>query len=159
MTYAALMSDDRVRQTEALDARQVRNNAGGVWNHSFFWASMAPVGQGGSPSPALAARIAADFGSLAQFQQEFNRAGASRFGSGWVWLVVKDGKLAVTSTPNQDNPLMDVAETRGTPLLGHDVWEHAYYLKYNNRRADYLTAWWQVVNWNEVNRRFAIVPR
>ena len=137
----------------------VRNNAGGVWNHTFFWASMAPVGQGGSPSPALAARIATDFGSLAQFQQEFNRAGAGRFGSGWVWLVMKDGKLAVTSTPNQDNPLMDVAETRGTPLLGNDVWEHAYYLKYNNRRADYLTAWWQVVNWNEVNRRFAAVAR
>ena len=137
----------------------VRNNAGGIWNHAFFWASMAPAGQRGTPSTALLARINADFGSLENFQKQFNQAGAGRFGSGWVWLVAKDGKLVVSSTPNQDNPLMDVAEVRGTPILGNDVWEHAYYLKYNNRRADYLAAWWQVVNWNEVNRRFAAVGR
>jgi Fe-Mn family superoxide dismutase len=137
----------------------VRNNAGGVWNHDFFWKTMAPVGRGGAPSPALTARINADFGSLDQLKDQFNKAGAGRFGSGWVWLVAKDGKLVVTTTPNQDNPLMDVAETRGTPILGNDVWEHAYYLKYNNRRADYLAAWWQLVNWNEVSRRFAAAGR
>jgi Fe-Mn family superoxide dismutase len=133
----------------------VRNNAGGIWNHAFFWKTMAPVGMGGTPSPQLLARINADFGSLENLQKQFNTAGTGRFGSGWAWLVVKDGKLFVSSTPNQDNPLMDVAEVRGTPILGNDVWEHAYYLKYQNRRADYLAAWWQVVNWNEVNRRFA----
>ncbi len=133
----------------------VRNNAGGIWNHAFFWNTMAPAGMRGAPSPELLARINADFGSLENMQKQFNAAGTTRFGSGWAWLVVKDGKLLVSSTPNQDNPLMDVAEVRGTPILGNDVWEHAYYLKYQNRRADYLTAWWQVVNWNEVNRRFA----
>jgi Fe-Mn family superoxide dismutase len=133
----------------------VRNNAGGIWNHAFFWQTMAPAGQRGAPSPALLSRINADFGSLDNLQKQFNQAGATRFGSGWTWLVVKDGKLFVSSTPNQDNPLMDVAEVRGTPILGNDVWEHAYYLKYQNRRADYLAAWWQVVNWNEVNKRFA----
>lgn len=137
----------------------VRNNAGGVWNHAFFWNSMAPAAQRGLPSTALSKRIDADFGSMENLQKQFNQAGAGRFGSGWVWLVVKDGRLAVTATPNQDNPLMDVAEVRGTPILGNDVWEHAYYLKYNNRRADYLAAWWQVVNWNEVNRRFESANR
>jgi Fe-Mn family superoxide dismutase len=133
----------------------VRNNAGGIWNHAFFWKSMAPAGERGAPSPELLARINADFGSLENLRKQFNQAGTGRFGSGWAWLVVKDGKLLVSSTPNQDNPLMDVAEVRGTPILGNDVWEHAYYLKYQNRRADYLTAWWEVVNWNEVNKRFA----
>ena len=133
----------------------VRNNAGGIWNHAFFWNTMAPAGMRGTPSPALLARINADFGSLENLQKQFNQAGTGRFGSGWAWLVVKDGKLVVSSTPNQDNPLMDVAEVHGTPILGNDVWEHAYYLKYQNRRADYLAAWWQVVNWNEANRRFA----
>ena len=147
-----------LEQLVATASRQtmvVRNNAGGAWNHAFFWSTMAPVGQGGAPSPALMARIQADFGSMDTLMRQFNQAGASRFGSGWAWLIVKDGRLAVTSTPNQDNPLMDLAEVRGTPILGNDVWEHAYYLKYQNRRADYLSAWWQVVNWNEVNRRFA----
>jgi Fe-Mn family superoxide dismutase len=147
-----------VEQLVATASRQtlvVRNNAGGAWNHAFFWNIMAPVGQGGAPSPALMARVQADFGSMDNLMRQFNQAGASRFGSGWAWLIVRDGKLAVTSTPNQDNPLMDLAEVRGTPILGNDVWEHAYYLKYQNRRADYLAAWWQVVNWNEVNRRFA----
>ena len=133
----------------------VRNNGGGAWNHDFFWQSMAPVGQGGEPSAELLAAIERDLGGMEKFQEAFNAAGTGRFGSGWVWLIEQDGKLAITSTPNQDNPLMDVAETRGTPLLGNDVWEHAYYLKHQNRRADYLKSWWQVVNWNEVNKRFA----
>lgn len=134
----------------------VRNNAGGHWNHSFFWQTMAPPAQSGQPSPALKAAIERDFGSFEQFKAAFRAAGTGRFGSGGVWLVVKaDGKLAITSTPNQDNPLMDVAEVKGTPVLGNDVWEHAYYLKYQNRRADYLDGWWQVVNWAEVSRRYA----
>ena len=133
----------------------VRNNGGGAWNHDFFWQTMAPVGQGGEPSAELLAAIERDLGGMEKFQEAFNAAGTGRFGSGWVWLIEQDGKLAITSTPNQDNPLMDVVETRGTPLLGNDVWEHAYYLKHQNRRADYLKAWWQVVNWNEVNKRFA----
>lgn len=136
----------------------VRNNAGGAWNHDFFWASMAPLQAGAdraAPSPALLAAIERDFGSLEQMQQAFNTAGAGRFGSGWVWLIVQKGKLVITTTPNQDNPLMDVAETRGTPLLGNDVWEHAYYLQYQNKRADYLKAWWQLVDWATVSNRFA----
>ncbi len=134
----------------------VRNNAGGHWNHSFFWKTMAPPAQAGQPSPALAAAIDRQFGSLAAFKAAFKEAGTKRFGSGWVWLVVKaDGTLAITSTPNQDNPLMDVAEVKGTPILGNDVWEHAYYLKYQNRRADYLDGWWQVVDWKTVSDRYA----
>lgn len=134
----------------------VRNNAGGHWNHSFFWKTMAPPAQAGQPSPALAAAIDRQFGSLAAFKAAFKEAGTKRFGSGWVWLVAKaDGTLAITSTPNQDNPLMDVAEVKGTPILGNDVWEHAYYLKYQNRRADYLDGWWQVVDWKTVSDRYA----
>ncbi|WP_082666066.1 superoxide dismutase [Aureimonas sp. AU4] len=134
----------------------VRNNAGGHWNHSFFWRLMAPEGQRGEPSGELASAIEASFGSMDAFREAFDKVGADRFGSGWAWLIVgADGKLAVTSTPNQDNPLMDVAETRGTPVLGNDVWEHAYYLKYNNRRADYLKAWWDAVNWTQVSRNYA----
>jgi Fe-Mn family superoxide dismutase len=134
----------------------VRNNGGGHWNHTFFWASMAPVAQAGAPSPELQAAIDRDFGSMDKFKAAFKAAGTGRFGAGWAWLILgADGKLAVSSTPNQDNPLMDVAETKGMPLLGNDVWEHAYYLKYQNRRADYLDAWWQVVNWTEVSKRFA----
>jgi superoxide dismutase, Fe-Mn family len=132
----------------------VRNNAGGAWNHDFFWKIMAPADKRGSPSPALLQRIVADFGSVDAMKTQFNTAGATRFGSGWAWVVVRDKKLVITSTPNQDNPLMDVAEVRGTPILGNDVWEHAYYLKYQNRRAEYLTNWWQTVNWNEVNTMF-----
>lgn len=134
----------------------IRNNAGGHWNHSFFWQTMAPAAQAGAPSPALLAAIEASFGSLDQFEATFKDSGTKRFGSGWVWLIVGgDGKLAITSTPNQDNPLMDVAEVRGVPILGNDVWEHAYYLQYQNRRGDYLDGWWQVVNWAEVSRRYA----
>ena len=134
----------------------VRNNGGGHWNHSFFWKTMAPPAEAGAPSPELLTGINASFGSLDQFKSAFKDAGTKRFGSGWVWLVVgADGKLAITSTPNQDNPLMDVAEVKGVPIIGNDVWEHAYYLKYQNRRGDYLDGWWHVVNWAEVSRRYA----
>jgi len=134
----------------------VRNNGGGHWNHSQFWAAMAPAGEGGSPSDALLEAINSSFGSLDAMQTTFNQAAAGRFGSGWAWLIRKpNGELAITSTANQDNPLMDLPEIeRGTPLLGLDVWEHAYYLNYQNRRPDYIQAWWSVVNWNEVNRRY-----
>jgi Fe-Mn family superoxide dismutase len=131
----------------------VRNNGGGHWNHTFFWESLAPQ-SGGQPSGRLADAINEAFGSFDAFKEKFNTAGATRFGSGWAWLIVKDGKLEVSSTPNQDNPLMDVAEVKGTPILGCDVWEHAYYLKYQNKRADYLAAFWNVVNWNKVSERF-----
>ncbi|MCB0494086.1 MAG: superoxide dismutase [Cyclobacteriaceae bacterium] len=131
----------------------VRNNGGGHFNHSLFWTVMSA--KGGSPSGALADAINAAFGSLDEMKAKFNAAAAGRFGSGWAWLI-KDasGKLAITSTPNQDNPLMDVAEVKGTPILGLDVWEHAYYLNYQNRRPDYATAFWNVVNWAEVAKRF-----
>ncbi|MBO9153231.1 superoxide dismutase [Chitinophaga sp. GCM10012297] len=131
----------------------VRNNGGGHWNHSFFWTSLGP-NAGGAPSGKLADAINSAFGSFDAFKEKFNAAGVSRFGSGWAWLIVKDGKLEITSTPNQDNPLMDVAEVKGTPILGVDVWEHAYYLKYQNRRAEYLAAFWNVVNWDAVSKRF-----
>jgi len=131
----------------------VRNNGGGHWNHTFFWESLAPQA-GGQPSGKLADAINAAFGSFTSFQEKFAAAGMTRFGSGWAWLIVKDGKLEICSTPNQDNPLMDIAEVKGTPILGVDVWEHAYYLKYQNRRADYLGAFWQVINWNVVAARF-----
>ena len=132
----------------------VRNNGGGHWNHTFFWESLSKNG-GGAPSGKLADAINSAFGSFDEFKTKFNAAGATRFGSGWAWLIVKDGKLEITSTPNQDNPLMDVAEAKGTPLLGVDVWEHAYYLKYQNRRPDYVTAFWNVVDWNKVAKNFA----
>jgi len=127
----------------------VRNNGGGHWNHDFFWKLMGP-GAGGQPSGDLGAAIEKAFGSFAEFQAKFEAAGLARFGSGWVWLIVKEDKsLAICSTPNQDNPLMKgVAEVLGKPVIGCDVWEHAYYLNYQNRRADYLKAWWNVVNWN-----------
>ena len=133
----------------------VRNNGGGHYNHSLFWMIMGP-GAGGTPTGAVADAINAAFGNFDEFKTKFNTAATTRFGSGWAWLI-KDasGKLAITSTPNQDNPLMDVAEVKGTPILGLDVWEHAYYLNYQNRRPDYCTAWWNVVNWKEVAKRFA----
>jgi len=129
----------------------VRNNGGGHWNHTFFWNIMAP-NAGGAPSGALADAVSAAFGSFDAFKEAFAKAGVGRFGSGWAWLVKKDGKLAITSTPNQDNPLMD---NSGTPILGLDVWEHAYYLKYQNKRPDYIAAWWNVVNWAAVADKFA----
>jgi superoxide dismutase, Fe-Mn family len=131
----------------------VRNNGGGHWNHSFFWQILGPKA-GGKPSGKLATAIDEAFGSFEAFQEKFNAAGATRFGSGWAWLIVKDGKLEVTSTPNQDNPLMDVAEIKGTPVLGVDVWEHAYYLKYQNKRPDYLKAIWNVIDWKKVAERY-----
>lgn len=132
----------------------VRNNGGGHYNHSLFWTMMSPKG-GGNPSGSLADAIKAAFGSVDEMKNKFNAAAAGRFGSGWAWLI-KDasGKLAITSTPNQDNPLMDIAETKGTPIIGLDVWEHAYYLNYQNRRPDYVSAWWNVVNWDEAASRF-----
>lgn len=134
----------------------IRNNAGGHWNHSFFWKIMTPVGTGGAPSPELTAAINRDFGSLDAFKAQFRAASMGRFGSGWAWLIVKpDGKLAVGSTPNQDNPLMDIGDFRGKPILGNDVWEHAYYLKYQNKRADYVDAWWSLINWNQVSKLYA----
>jgi Fe-Mn family superoxide dismutase len=135
-------------------APAVRNNGGGHWNHSFFWQIMA-ANAGGAPTGEVAAAIDAAFGSFDNFKTEFTKAATTRFGSGWAWLVVSGGKLVVTSSPNQDNPLMDLAEVKGTPILGLDVWEHAYYLNYQNRRPDYITAFFNVINWAEVNKRFA----
>lgn len=134
--------------------KAVRNNGGGHWNHSLFWELMAAPGQGGEPSAELAAAIDADLGGMEKFKEAFNAAGLAQFGSGWAWLIVQDGKLKITSTPNQDNPLMDVAEEKGAVVLGADVWEHAYYLKYQNRRPDYLKAFWTVVNWDKANALF-----
>ncbi len=133
----------------------VRNNGGGFYNHCLFWEVMAP-GKGGNPSGELASAIDAAFGSLDKFKEEFANAAATRFGSGWAWLCVENGKLKVCSTPNQDNPLMDVVtDCNGTPILGLDVWEHAYYLNYQNRRPDYISAFWSVVNWDAVAEKFA----
>lgn len=131
----------------------VRNNGGGFWNHSLFWKIMSPSG-GGQPSGELAEAINSAFGGFDDFKEKFSTAAKGRFGSGWAWLIVNGGKLQVTDTPNQDNPLMDVADTNGRPILGLDVWEHAYYLKYQNRRPDYISAWWNVVNWEEVAKRY-----
>ena len=131
----------------------VRNNGGGYWNHTFFWDSLKK-NEGGKPSGKLAEAIDAAFGSFDAFKEKFNAAGTTRFGSGWAWLNVKDGKLEVSSTPNQDNPLMEIAEVKGMPILGCDVWEHAYYLKYQNKRPAYLEAFWNVVNWDKVAERF-----
>jgi Fe-Mn family superoxide dismutase len=129
----------------------VRNNGGGHVNHTMFWEIMGPNG-GGQPSGALAAAIDRDLGGFEAMKEAVNKAGAGRFGSGWAWVVLKDGKLSVMSTPNQDNPTMDGS---GAPILGVDVWEHAYYLKYQNRRPDYLSAWWNTVNWDAVARRYS----
>ena len=131
----------------------VRNNGGGHWNHTFFWESLK-ANASGRPNGKLGESINAEFGSFDQFKEKFSQAGMTRFGSGWAWLIEQDGKLVVSSTPNQDNPLMDVAEVKGTPILGVDVWEHAYYLKYQNRRADYLAAFWNVVNWDIAGKRY-----
>jgi Fe-Mn family superoxide dismutase len=131
----------------------VRNNGGGHWNHTFFWKIMKPNG-GGLPSGELADAINSTFGSFENFKKAFTDSALGRFGSGWAWLIMSNGKLVVASTPNQDNPLMDVAEVKGIPILGIDVWEHAYYLKYQNRRNEYVENWWNVVNWDEVSRLF-----
>ncbi len=131
----------------------VRNNGGGHFNHTLFWTVMAP-NAGGVPKGDLLDAINRFFGSFDKFKEQFAAAGMTRFGSGWAWLVKTGNELKITSTPNQDNPLMDLAEVKGTPILGVDVWEHAYYLKYQNRRNEYLAAFWNVVNWEEVGRRF-----
>ncbi len=131
----------------------VRNNGGGHWNHSFFWPLL--TANSSAPTGEIADAINTTFGSLDAFKEKFNAAATTRFGSGWAWLIVKDGKLEVTSTPNQDNPLMDVAEVKGMPILGVDVWEHAYYLKYQNRRAEYLAAFWNVIDWAKVAELYA----
>jgi len=131
----------------------LRNNGGGYWNHDFFWKSMS--GEGKQPSGALKDAIEAKWGSVDDFKEQFNAAGVGQFGSGWVWLIVgQDGELAITSTPNQDNPLMDVVDVKGTPILGNDVWEHAYYISYRNVRPDYLKAWWNVVDWDVAGQRY-----
>jgi len=131
----------------------IRNNGGGHWNHSFFWGILSPNG-GGQPTGALMDAIVASFGSFDAMKEQFNSAATTRFGSGWAWLIVHDHKLVITSTPNQDNPLMDIAEVKGTPILGLDVWEHAYYLHYQNRRPDYINAFWNLVNWSALNSHF-----
>lgn len=135
----------------------LRNHGGGHWNHAFFWQTLTPAAKSGDPSEALAVAIQATFGSMDAFKKSFGEAAAKRFGSGWAWLILQNGKLKITSTPNQDNPLMKgivPAADLGTPVLGLDVWEHAYYLLYQNRRADYIAAWWKVINWVEVSKRF-----
>jgi Fe-Mn family superoxide dismutase len=149
MTLEEIMAN-----TKKFDIK-VRNNAGGVYNHNLYFANLSPKG-GGQPTGELAAAIGAAFGNFDEMKTQLNNAGLTRFGSGWAWLyVTKDHKLAICSTPNQDNPLMDIAEFPGTPILAIDVWEHAYYLKYQNKRADYLNAIWNVINWEEVARRYA----
>jgi len=145
---------EELMQNVSKHSTAVRNNGGGHFNHSLFWTVMKNGG-GGKPAGDLAAAIDSAFGSFDEFKTQFSNAAATRFGSGWAWLIVSDGKLAICSTPNQDNPLMDLAETKGTPILGLDVWEHAYYLKYQNKRPDYIENWFNVINWEEVSDRFA----
>ncbi|KAK9829030.1 hypothetical protein WJX72_003498 [[Myrmecia] bisecta] len=136
-------------------ATAVRNNGGGHLNHTFFWKIMTSPSNTNGPSGELKAAIESAFGSVDEMKNKFNAAAAARFGSGWAWLVVKeDGSLVITSTPNQDNPIMKIAENPGIPVLGLDVWEHAYYLKYQNRRPEYIAAWWNVVNWEQANKNF-----
>jgi len=145
---------EELMQNVSKHSTAVRNNGGGHFNHSLFWTVMKNGG-GGKPAGDLAAAIDSAFRSFDEFKTQFSNAAATRFGSGWAWLIVSDGKLAICSTPNQDNPLMDLAETKGTPILGLDVWEHAYYLKYQNKRPDYIENWFNVINWEEVANRFA----
>jgi Fe-Mn family superoxide dismutase len=166
-TYAKNLADTIVAekidaQTQTLESilakaskysTKFRNNGGGHWNHEFFWQSMTPKST--TPNGKLLDSITKDFGSFETFKSQFTDAGKNRFGSGWAWLIkTNDGKLVVGSTPNQDNPLMDLSDLKGTPLLGLDVWEHAYYLRYQNKRPDYINAWWNVVNWDIIEKRF-----
>lgn len=151
-TDAANLSLEDLQKNISKYPAAVRNNGGGHYNHSLFWTILTPNAT--APSGKLADAINATFGSLDALKEKVNAAGATRFGSGWAWLIVKDGNLEVTSTPNQDNPLMDVADVQGTSILGIDVWEHAYYLKYQNKRPDYLSAIWNVINWDEVAKRY-----
>jgi superoxide dismutase, Fe-Mn family len=145
--------DDLMRNVSSLPEAvrtPIRNNGGGHWNHSMFWQIMAPKA-GGEPGGKLGQAITSTFGDFAKFREQFSAAGVGRFGSGWAWLITTGGKLSITSTPNQDNPLMEGQKA----IMGLDVWEHAYYLKYQNRRPDYIQAWWNVVNWKEVEKRFS----
>lgn len=153
-TPAAELSLEDLQKSISKLSPAVRNNGGGHYNHSLFWQILGPHNGGKGPDGALNDAITSTFGSLDAFKEKFEQAAVTRFGSGWAWLLVKDGKLEVSSTPNQDNPLMDVADVKGTPILGLDVWEHAYYLKYQNKRPDYTKAFWNVVNWAEVTKRF-----
>jgi Fe-Mn family superoxide dismutase len=161
-TVEQLIADIKMLPADLRNA--VRNNGGGHWNHSFFWQIMAPKGRGGggTPSGEIGRKVDSDLGGFAKMKEEFQKAAVGRFGSGWAWVIVNPaGKLEVVSTPNQDTPLMGggTVEKTGHPVLGVDVWEHAYYLKYQNRRADYLTAWWDVVNWNKVNENLSRAPK
>jgi Fe-Mn family superoxide dismutase len=156
-TNAEKMSIEEICKNISKYPLSVRNNAGGHYNHSLLWKIMSPDG-GGPPKGDLLDEINGAFGSFDEFKRQFSAAGASRFGSGWAWLIVTD-KLVITTTPNQDNPLMDVAEVKGSPILGMDVWEHAYYLKYQNRRADYINAFWNVINWDEAAKRLSTTTR
>jgi len=145
------ISDEALRTT-------LRNNGGGHWNHDFFWKTLTPASESGEPSAKLAAAIEESFGSMEEFKKAFGAAAAKQFGSGWAWLIVQDGKLKITGTANQDNPAMKglVPDADlGTPILGLDVWEHAYYLNYQNRRPDYVTAWWNIANWKVISERYA----
>jgi Fe-Mn family superoxide dismutase len=158
-TEAEKLSIEDILKNVSTRSTAVRNNGGGFYNHCMFWEIMSPNG-GGHPTGALAADIDARFGSFEAFKDEFSKAAATRFGSGWAWLIVDEaGHLAVSSTPNQDNPLMDVADVKGTPILGVDVWEHAYYLKYQNRRPEYLENFFNVINWEEVAKRYAAAKK
>ncbi|MDY0199772.1 MAG: superoxide dismutase [Tenuifilaceae bacterium] len=154
-TNLASMSIEDILKDVSKHSVAVRNNGGGFYNHNLFWSVMGPKA-GGSPSGELADAISKHFGSFDAFKEKFEAAATTRFGSGWAWLVKKGNDLVVSSTPNQDNPLMDVAEVKGTPVFGLDVWEHAYYLKYQNRRPEYIENFWKVVNWDEVARRYKL---
>jgi Fe-Mn family superoxide dismutase len=152
-TPAATLSLEELLTQVSKQSTVIRNNGGGHWNHSFFWQILSPA-KGLQASALLLAQINQDFGSLENMKVEFNKAATSRFGSGWAWLLWSNGKLVISSTANQDNPLMDIAEVKGSPILALDVWEHAYYLKYQNKRADYINAFWSLVNWDFVSLQF-----
>jgi Fe-Mn family superoxide dismutase len=153
------MTLEQIQRGISQYSEAVRNNGGGHYNHSLFWSLLSPAGDGGAPSEALSEALVQQFGSVDAFKQQFEDAALSVFGSGWAWLIRTDsGELVISTTANQDNPLMDVISPNGEPLLAIDVWEHAYYLKYQNVRADYVRGWWPIVNWKEVNRRFAEGP-
>lgn len=154
-TDAANLSIEEIVKNISKYPMPVRNNGGGHWNHSFFWSILSPTG-GGNPSGALGDKITAQFGSFEAMKEEFNKAATTRFGSGWAWLCKKaDGSLCICSTANQDNPMMDIAECPGTPIIGLDVWEHAYYLNYQNRRPEYIASFWNLVDWDQANINFA----
>ncbi|MES2762932.1 MAG: superoxide dismutase [Bacteroidota bacterium] len=157
-TDAEKMSIEDICKNISKYPMAVRNNGGGHYNHSLFWQVMAP-NAGGMPTGDLAKAIETDLGGFEKFKTDFAAAGATRFGSGWAWLCVKEGKLCVCSTPNQDNPLMDIADCKGTPILGMDVWEHAYYLNYQNRRPDYMAAFFNVINWTKVSELYAAAKK